>query len=93
MCFSNTLMASESGSEYSETESSNSINENTLQNLRDLRAAILKNYLENMKLALEYEIRDYEKYSVVLNVKETMIFDDDSEDIGIREDLELLGIK
>ncbi|KAM0681038.1 hypothetical protein GINT2_000821 [Glugoides intestinalis] len=86
-------MESESFSDGVENDSYEPMNEFAMQNLHLLREKMLKNYIENLEMTIENEINEYDKYSVILNVKETVPFENDSEDMGVREDLELLDIK
>lgn len=86
-------MTSESSSEGIENDSYEPMNELVMQNLHLLREKVLINHLENLEMTIENEINDYDKYSAISNVKETVPFENDSEDLGTREDLELLDIK
>lgn len=85
-------MPSETESEYIENESSTSFSESTLENLRMQRETMLGNYRSYIEKYKRCEIREYIKYAMLSDVKETDIFENDSEDLGIREDLEMLHI-
>jgi len=82
----------ESDSEYSENESS-AFNEATLNNLKTQRENLVRNYREYLQKEAACELKDYSKYEILSNLKEPFVFQNDEfEDLGIREDLEMLEI-
>lgn len=87
------MPSAESGSEYFANESSGSISETTLSNLKALREGMVNKYKDYAEKYMQCEIKEYMKYSFISDLKETYTFQDDSEDLGIKEDLELLDIK
>lgn len=72
---------------------STSVSETTVENLRKCRAKVLDSLRRSVEMAMQFELRDYERYAHFETVQVPTSFIDDSEDIGPREDLALLGIK
>lgn len=86
-------MSGETESEYTENESSAVFNEDTYANLTVLRALALENMREYLERGMDSEVRNYTKYSVLANAREPFMFkDEDSEDLGVSEDLAMLDI-
>lgn len=84
-------MTTESDTEY--IESSNSMNEIILENVKQCREDVINRHMDYLRRSEECETKDYEKYSILANIKEREIFEDDSEDLGIKEDFNILGIQ
>lgn len=85
-------MPSVSESEYSENDSCG-FNESALNNLKALRLQMVESYASYHQKVIDCELRNYSKYSILSNVKEPFIFQNDElMDLGIQEDLEMLDI-
>jgi hypothetical protein len=86
-------MSSSTENDTAGADQSDFLTEATLENLKALRGEMLQSYRGFFQKSREFELADTNKYLVLSNIKETTIFKDDSEDMGVTEDLTLLDIK
>jgi hypothetical protein len=87
-------MSSTSEDNSTEALQTNLMTETSLRKLKDCREGMIRNYKDFNEKSKNFEISDFKKYSILMNVKENKTFDnDDSEDLGINEDLAILDIK
>ena len=86
-------MSSSSENESTAVEQPNYITEATLENLKTLREQMLQNHKDFNQKSKEFEMADANKYLMLSNIKETIVFENDSEDMGVTEDLVFLNIK
>lgn len=64
-----------------------------MENLRVCRERMLDNLKKSIDSAMQFELRDYQRYSHFETIQVPKSFVEDSEDVGPGEDLALLGIK
>ena len=83
-------MSSSSDNDSAGADHSDFLTEATLENLKTLRFEMLQNYKGFVQKSKEFELADTNKYLLLSNIKETTIFEDDCEDMGIEEDIVLL---
>lgn len=86
-------MSSTSEDDSAALDQSDFLTEATIENLKGLREGMVQNYKGFLKKSREFELADVRKYSILSNIKETTNFENDSEDMGVEEDLVFLNIK
>lgn len=76
-----------------EGNQSNYMSEVALNNLKACKEGMIEMYNDFGSKAIEFELSDIRKYSVLANLKQRTTFEEDDEDLGVNEDLVLLNIK